>query len=203
MKKRLVTMAFTFTIFWFVCAGADAQGIPQGFDLFGEFGPSCLYGDVHSSATGNAKCEAGRFFGGVRLRLTRHDAVEASYSYSPDVFNEAYPLLYSNGRLRSHSLNYVRYLSAYSHLQPFATAGVGWESFEGGGQTSSGTPVGGDTEFAWNYGAGFDIIPYRFVAIRFEVREYLTSLPDFHTGPLHNVCPSLGIVFRWNRNRKL
>ena len=203
MKATNLMLILPFASLFVVCSWAFAQNIPQGFDLFGEFGPSCLYGNVHSSATGEAKCEAGRFFGGVGLRLTRHDAIEGSYSYSPDVFNEAYPLVYFNGRLTSHSVNYVRYLAADPHVQPFATAGVGYESFQGIGQTSSGARVTGDTEFAWNYGAGIEIIPFRFFAVRFEVRDYAVGIPVFHSSSLHNVVPSLGIVFRCNRNRKL
>lgn len=175
----------------------------MGFDVFAEFGPSCLHGPVHSGASGEVKCEAGRFFGGARLRLTRHDAVEASYSYSPNVFDEAYPLVYFNDRLSSHSINYVRYLSTYPHLQPFVTGGVGWENFQGGGLNSSGALVSGDSQFAWNWGVGIDVIPQRYFALRFEFRDYTTSLPVNHTSSLHNLVPSIGIVFRFNLNRKL
>jgi len=80
MKKATRRVRLVLLSLFFVCPGVLGQRIPQGLDVFGEFGPSCLYGNVHSSATGEAKCEAGRFFGGLRLRLTRHDAVEASYS---------------------------------------------------------------------------------------------------------------------------
>jgi len=171
----------------------------MGFDVFGEFGPSCLYGAVHSSATGEAKCETGRLFAGARLRLTRHDALEVSFSYSPDVFNEAYSLDYFNGRLDSHSFNYVRYLSVNSHLQPFATVGMGAASFFG---DKMGVPSN-ESCFAWNYGVGVDLIPQRFFALRFELRDYSTTLPAYLSSGLHNVVPSIGIVFRFNRNRKL
>jgi hypothetical protein len=203
MKKLIAAVALSLVVPLFAVPWACAQNIPTGFDVFAEAGPSCLEGDVHSSATGEAKCEAGRFFAGARLRLTRHDAVEASYSWSPDIFNEAYPLLYFNDRLSSHSINYVRYLSTNPHLQPFATVGVGWESFQGGGTNSSGVHVTGDSEFAYNYGVGIDVIPQRNIALRFEFRDYATSIPINHTSSLHNVVPSIGIVFRFNRNRKL
>jgi len=203
MKKLIVTAVLLLIDSLFACPWAFAQKIPMGFDVFAEFGPSCLHGPVHSGASGEVKCEAGRFFGGARLRLTRHDAVEANYSYSPNVFNEAYPLVYFNGRLSSNSFNYVRYLSTNRYLQPFATAGVGRMNFQGGGLNSSGVPVSGDSQFAWNYGAGIDMIPQRYFALRFEFRDYATSLPVFHTSPLHNIVPSIGIVFRFNRIRKL
>jgi len=192
-----LTSAFLLVVSLFACPWVSGQGFPQGFDVFAEFGPSCLSGNVHSGASGNAKCEAGRFFMGARLRLTRHDAVEASYSWSPDIFDEAYPLVYENAAIRSYSVNYVRYLSTNRYLQPFATGGVGVEHFLGGIGPST------DSQFAWNWGAGIDIIPQRHFAVRFEFRDYAASLPVYHTGPLHNLVPSIGIVFRFNRNRKL
>jgi hypothetical protein len=203
MRRLVAIAALLLAVPLFACPWACAQRVPAGFDVFAEFGPSCLYGPIHSSATGEAKCEAGRLFAGARLRLTRHDAVELSYSYSPDIFDESYPLYYENGRLYSHSLNYVRYLSTNPHLQPFGTGGVGWETFRGGGLSGS-RVLTGDTEFAWNYGVGIDVIPQRYFAVRFQFREYLgTTIPVFHSSPLHNIVPSIGIAFRFNRNRKL
>jgi len=91
----------------------------------------------------------------------------------------------------------------YPHLQPFVTGGVGWENFLGGGFSSSGSPTTGDEQFAWNFGAGIDVIPERHFAVRFEFREYLTSIPVNHTNRLQNYVPSIGIVFRFHRDRKL
>ena len=190
-------------LLFFAFPWACAQGIPMGFDYFAEFGPSCLDGKVHSGVDGHAACETGRFFTGGRLRLTRHDAIEGSYSYSPDVFNEAFPNVYFSARLRSYSSNYVRYLSTETRWQPFATAGAGVENFRGGGFTPSGAPVGNVSQFAWNYGVGFDVIPQRHFAVRFEIRDYVTSMPVYHTSTLHNIVPSIGVVFRWNRDRRL
>ena len=211
MKKLIATAVLLLVLLLFASPWASAQNIPTGFDFFAEAGPSCLSGAVHSGASGQVKCEAGRLFGGMRLRLTRHDAVEASYSWSPNIFDEVYPLHYENYRLSSHSINYVRYLSTYSHLQPFVTGGVGWESFQGRGTTSPVVPatgeyqlpVIGDSQFAWNWGAGIDVIPQRNIALRFELRDYRSSIPINHTSSLQNIVPSIGIVFRFNRNRKL
>jgi hypothetical protein len=199
MKKPIATAASLLVVPPFAVPWVCAQHIPMGFDVFAEFGPSCLHGQVHSGATGNAKCEAGRFFTGARLRLTRHDAIEASYSYSPNIFNEAYPLLYFNVRLSSHSINYVRYLSTNPHLQPFVTGGVGYEHFLG----YRGVMPSSTSQFAWNYGAGIDVVLQRYFALRFDFREYSTSIPIYHTSTLHNFVPSIGIVFRFNRDRKL
>ncbi|MGH9433182.1 MAG: porin family protein [Terriglobia bacterium] len=197
--KKLSTAAWLLMVSLFICAGASGQGIPAGFDVFAEAGPSCLSGPVHSGASGEVKCNGGRFFAGARVRLTRHDAVEASYSYSPDVFNEAYPLTYTNRRIHSHAFNYVRYFSANRYLQPFATVGIGWQTFLG----DVGLQATKDSLFAWNYGGGIDLIPHRHFAVRLELRDYRTTIPLYHTSSLHNYVPSLGIVFRWNRNLKL
>lgn len=204
--KIFMAPALLLVISLCACPWVLGQGFPAGFDYFAEFGPSCLHGPVQSGASGMVKCEAGRLFTGARLRLTRHDAVEASYSWSPDIFNEEFPLSYFNDRIRSHSFNYVRYASAIPHLQPFGTVGIGWMTFSGGG---NGGPGPGslasitDSSFAWNYGAGIDLVPFRYFAVRVELRDYLTTLPVYHSSGLHNFTPSLGIVFRWNRNPKL
>lgn len=200
--KKLTATAWLLVFSLFICPWAFGQSIPAGFDVFAEAGPSCLSGPVHSGASGEVKCNVGRFFTGVRVRLTRHDAIEASYSYSPDVFNEAYPLLYINRRLRSHAFNYVRYLSANRHLQPFGTVGIGWQTFFGDSAPGFQTPVK-DSPFAWNYGGGLDVILYRHFAVRLELRDYRSTIPVYHTSSLDNFVPSLGIVFRWNRNPKL
>jgi len=202
MKKLTESGALRVGVLLFACPWACAQGIPMGFDVFAEFGPSCLYGNVHSGASGEAKCEAGRLFAGARLRLSRHDAFEASYSYSPNVFDEAYPLQYENWLLYSHSFDYVRYLSTDPHFQPFVTGGVGWESFQGSAGLNKllTTSV---SQFAWNYGAGIDVVPQRHFALRFECRDYVTGIPHYHTSALHNIVPSIGIVFRFHRDRKL
>lgn len=193
------------------CPRVHAQSIPMGFDVFAEFGPSCLHGQVHSGASGNVRCETGRFFTGARLRLSRHDAFEASYSYSPNIFSYTpyfYPGLppvsYQNNRLHSYSLNYVRYLATYPHVQPFVTGGVGSEHFQGRIVYPSNPfiPSGG-SQFAWNYGAGIDVIPQRHFALRLELRDYLATVPFYPATRLHNIVPSVGIVFRFHRDRKL
>jgi opacity protein-like surface antigen len=76
-------------------------------------------------------------------------------------------------------------------------------SFQGEGQSASGVQVPGDSQFAWNWGIGIDVIPQRNIAVRFEYRDYFTSIPVYHTSGLRNMVPSIGIVFRFNRIRKL
>jgi hypothetical protein len=52
----------------------------------------------------------------MKIPFPATDALEVSLSYSPNVFDEAYPLLYENSRLTSNFFNYVRYLSHLSAL---------------------------------------------------------------------------------------
>lgn len=211
MKKLIAPAVSLILVYVPTIPWTYAQNVPQGFDVFAEFGPSCLSGPVHSGASGEAKCEAGRFFTGARLRLTKHDAVEGSYSYSPNVFSytpfifgEAYSLSYQNKRLSSHSFNYVRYLATNPHVQPFVTGGVGSEHFQGRGvYASSAFMTYSVSQFAWNYGAGIDLIPRRYFALRLECRDYITTFPFYRTITLHNIVPSVGIVFRFHRDRKL
>jgi opacity protein-like surface antigen len=113
------------------------------------------------------------------------------------------------------SFNYVRYLWARSRFQPFATVGIGTNRFRGApGPVPSGSPVGtgqlpgGYTlsfenprdngwQFAWNYGGGADIVLQRHIAVRMELRNYVTDQPIPLTGTSHNLAPSAGLVFRF------
>jgi len=145
-----------------------------------------------------------RIVAGARYRFTRHDAIEASYSYSPNHLSlqlgtESLGSAYSHVDLIS--FNYVRYLSVRSRVQPFATAGVGMNRFSGPSNASAVLYgyVNADNgwQFAWNYGAGADLVLQRQLALRLELRDYVTGQPSFITGSSHNVVPSVGIVFRF------
>ena len=163
---------------------------------------------------------AGRLFTGGRFRFTRHDALEASYSFSPNRFTyQAGNVLSVSGysRVDLLSFNYVRYLWIGARLQPFATVGIGTNRFRGGPgpiPISGGMPVAttplpaGDTlsfetprnngwQFAWNYGGGADIVLERHLALRLEVRNYVAGQPVPITGTSHNLTPSAGLVFRF------
>ena len=157
---------------------------------------------------------AGRLFTGGRLRFTRHDALEASYSFSPNRFTyQAGNVLSVSGysRVDLLSFNYVRYLWVRTRLQPFATVGIGTNRFRGGlgpvpaattplpaGDTLSfATPQDNGWQFAWNYGGGADVVLQRHLAVRVEVRSYVADQPVPITGTSHNLVPSAGVVFRF------
>ena len=85
-------------------------------------------------------------------------------------------------------------------MQPFATAGLGSNRFRGPSSASavlSGlVAVNNGWQFAWNYGGGADLVLQRHIALRLELRDYVTGQPSFITGTSHNIVPSIGIVFR-------
>jgi hypothetical protein len=204
------------------CSWAGAQDAPPRLELFAGTGgsflnngsgqipfsciqvctpsgcPPCPSGTVASSFS-----KTGRLFTGGRLRFTRHDALEASYSYSPNHFSfqqATHSLGAAYNRVDLFSLNYVRYFWLRARVQPFATTGLGTNRFSGPSSASaviSGL-VSADNgyQFAWNFGAGADVVLRRHLALRLELRDYVTGQPSFITGTSHNVVPSAGIVFR-------
>ena len=156
--------------------------------------------------------KAPRLVAGARLRITKHDALEGSYSFSPNHLSLATgstPASAPYTRVDLVSFNYVRYLWDKTPVQPFATAGAGLNRFSGPGdpcvvavQPNSfvGFPCVGSSngqQFALNFGGGTDIVLQRHLALRLELRDYVTGQPTFLTGTSHNIVPSAGIVFRF------
>jgi hypothetical protein len=159
----------------------------------------CLGGPYTSSFS-----KTGRLFAGARLRFTRHDALEASYSFSPNhlsflsatgVSGDAY------NRVNLVSVNYVRYLWAKTPVQPFVTGGVGFNRFSGPSGASAIVEglvsASNGVQFAGNFGGGTDVVLRRHVALRLELRDYMTGQPAFIPGTSHNIVPSAGIVLRF------
>jgi len=207
----------------FTCSWAGAQDPPARFELFAEGGGSFLNGGsggAHvpcpalacpiggvcsclSSATSSFS-KTGRLFAGARFYFTRHDALEASYSFSPNHFTlqqGTQPIGSAYNRVNLVSFNFVRYIWVRTPINPFVTAGVGTSRFSGPLSASAVVSglVGADNgwQFAWNYGGGADLVLQRHLALRLELRDYVTGQPSFITGTSHNVVPSAGIVFRF------
>ena len=162
-----------------------------------------------SVAVTSSFSKTARLFAGGRIRFTRHDALEASYSYSPNHFSlqpAGLPALSAYNRADLISFNYVRYLWAKTRVQPFVTGGLGANRFSGPSNASA--VVSGyftadnGWQFAWNYGGGADLVLQRHLALRLELRDYITGQPKPSSitgmgGTSHNIVPSAGIVFRF------
>jgi hypothetical protein len=210
---------------------ACAQGPPPSSEVFLEGGASFLNGSsgqiavicpaaacpvggpclCPSGAASNTFSKTARAFAGGRYRFTRHDALEASYSYSPNHFRvqqSGLPAASAYNRVDLISFNYVRYLWVKSRVQPFVTAGLGINRFSGPSNASAVIEgyVSADNgwQFAWNYGGGADFVFLRHLALRLEIRDYVTGQPaairaygNTITGTSHNIVPSAGIVFRF------
>ena len=209
------------------CTWSVAQNAPPRFEVFAEGGASILNNGAGQVRVACVTCtgpecplvvtpctgtvpvtssfsKTARFFTGGRIRFTRHSALEASYSFSPNhlsIFQGNQTLGSGYGRLDLISFNYIHYLWARTPVQPFATVGVGANRFIG---PSSATAVsygymsaGNGWQFAWNFGGGADVVLERHLAVRLELRDYVTGQPSFITGTSHNIVPSAGLVFRF------
>jgi opacity protein-like surface antigen len=150
---------------------------------------------------------------GARLRFTRHDALDLSYSVS---FNHlslhasatnpttGKPLVESGtsfDRLYLASINYARYFLVSRRVQPYATAGLGTSHFSGSlGATAvdEGLIGGSDRyQFAWNFGGGTDVILRHHLVLRFDVRDYHVGQPLPIRGTVQDITPSAGVVYRF------
>jgi opacity protein-like surface antigen len=204
---------------FFTCSWAGAQNPPPRLELFAQGGGSFLNNGAGRTlvavqcppmicfpaptSVASSFSKTGRIVAGARLRITRHDALEASFSYSPNHFSlqgETQALGSAFSRVDLISFNYVRYLWIRTRVQPFATVGLGTNYF-GGPSTASAVVSGlvsanNGYQFAWNYGGGADLVLQRHLALRLELRDYVTGQPSFITGTSHNFVPSAGIVFR-------
>jgi hypothetical protein len=213
--RNIQIIASWLLLLFFTGPWADAQDTPPSFEVFAEGGGSFLNNgtgqppiacipEIECPTTATSSfSKTARLFTGARLRFTRHDLLEASYSFSPNNFS----LQWGRGSLGSAynrvnliSFNYVRYLWARTPVQPFATVGVGTNRFSGPSSASAVVSglVSADNgwQFAWSYGGGADLVLQRRFALRLELRDYVTAQPNFITGTSHNIVPSVGIVFR-------
>jgi opacity protein-like surface antigen len=215
-------LLFLLTFSW-----AFAQNAPPRLDVFVEGAGSFLNGSSGTTVPGYA-CPAGqippcpipsavavtssfskavRLFAGGRFRFTRHDALEASYAYSPNHFSfleSGQATLPGYSRADLLSCNYVRYLWTKTSVQPFVTGGVGGNRFSGPAGISGFFNADNGWQFAWNFGAGADIVLQRHFAVRMELRDYQSGQPTPSSaitgmgGTVHIIVPSAGIVYRFD-----
>jgi len=204
---------------------AFAQGPPPRLEVFLEGGGSLLNGGsgsvllsnpcaqvclptgcppCPSSAVTSSFSKTARLFAGGRFRFTRHDALEASYSWSPNHFSlqqAGQAAVSGYNRVDLISFNYVRYLWTKTPVQPFVTSGLGVNRFSGPLNASAVLAgllnANNGFQFAWNFGGGADVVLQRHFAVRLELQDYVTGQPSNIIGTSHNIVPSAGIVYRF------
>jgi hypothetical protein len=196
-----------------VSEAATIEGFPR-FELATEAGGSFLTsaagpsqsvsvqlanGQVQNIAltTRSSFSGAGRVLAGVRFRMTENNALEFSWSYSPNRYkltatvNPPVATIVADQRTQSlhqGALNYVRYVASVGKIRPFITGGIGLSWFVGVDGTVS--------RFAGNFGAGLDLPVSKHIALRMELRDFVSGQPCPVGGVTHNLAPTAGVVFK-------
>ncbi|MFQ5664313.1 MAG: outer membrane beta-barrel protein [Terriglobia bacterium] len=212
--SKLLTGSFIACLLLFLPASsASAQEDSFRFEVFAQGGASffssasetrtlSLRPPVPAAVTFRTKRSfgtTGRLFTGFRYYLTQKNALEASYSYSPNrlqvsASSSLFPVpFFFSAPMRVHqgAFNYVRYFSRRGRIQPFATGGLGFVVFA--------SVFDIDTKFAGNFGGGVDIRLHRRFYLRAEFRDFVSKRPRFsgRGRVTHNLAPSVGLVFKF------
>ena len=80
-------------------------------------------------------------------------------------------------------------LRAPCALQPFVAVGAGLAHFGGTYEVIN--------KFSWNFGAGADVPLQKRLALRFEMKDFMSAQPDPIRGVTHNLAPSVGLALRF------
>lgn len=192
---------------------AGRNALPR-FEFFFEGGASFLTGGSHEQpfvfqdangnnvtlalVSSNIYSKAGRTFTGFRIALTRNNALEFSWSYSPNRYQhqmrtQPLPVVVfdpvQQNSIYNFPINYVRYLRTWQGLRPFVTGGMGLARFPGHSRDVN--------QLSANFGGGTDVSLREPVALRFELRDFMIVQPDQTGGVTHNLAPTIGLVVRF------
>ncbi|MFZ0960841.1 MAG: hypothetical protein WAO35_08035 [Terriglobia bacterium] len=195
---------------------ARSTGFPQ-LEIFIEGGASALTGGstpsqvsyatlgggggsgILSAVVRSSFSKAGRCAGGFRLLLTAKNALEFAYSQAPNRYQtqesttEYPPLTFPAQEfarsVQDYSADYVRYLTRPGPVEPFVAAGAGLAHFHG---------IYADIDkFSWNFGVGADVPLQKRLALRFELKDFMSAQPNPIRGITHNLAPSVGLALRF------
>ena len=91
-----------------------------------------------------------------------------------------------------------------ARISPFLVGGVGLGRYAGSETGSAGQPIPGSRSnltWAFSYGGGVDLQLFGPLALRAELRDFLTGNPTFGPGFVnnrqHNIFLGGGVVLRW------
>ena len=98
----------------------------------------------------------------------------------------------------------VKFLPA-SRLSPYVAVGGGYADYEQSTKQIDDRPNTAPRELArgvFDFGAGFDVKVWRFLALRAEARDFYSGSPAYNlasiSGGQHNVVATGAIVVRWH-----
>lgn len=148
--------------------------------------------------------KTGRYATGVRVYLSRRNALQFEYSTGPNHSQAlefttqspqySFPPAQYGYSVEDLTANYARYLWPSGRAQPFVEGGVGWVQF------NDYYPPDVE-ELCWNFGGGVDIPLAKQLALRFEMRDFLSHQPFAPFQPLfgwtNNLAPMVGIALRF------
>lgn len=147
----------------------------------------------------NLFSRSGRLLAGFRVLLTNNNALELSRSESPNRYEVedripaislVQPRMRVTQEVDDSVADYVRYLPWGRSMRPFITVGAGLAHFAGLLQDID--------KFGWNVGVGGDIPLSKRLAVRLELRDYMSRQPAPGTGLVHNIAPTAGLAYRFN-----
>jgi hypothetical protein len=148
--------------------------------------------------------KTGRYAGGFRIYLSRRNALQFEHSTGPNRSQAqesatvppypAYSPMQDTQSVLEDSVDYVRYLGTVGATEPFIQAGGGWAHY-------AGFYTGDVSEFGWNFGGGVDIPLAKQLALRIEMRDFLSRQPFPPLQPLYgwtnNLAPMVGLALRF------
>jgi hypothetical protein len=92
-----------------------------------------------------------------------------------------------------------------SRLSPYVAVGGGYADYEQSTTRIDGIPNTAPRELArgaFDFGAGFDVKAWRFLALRGEARDFYSGSPNYNlaslSGGQHNVVATGAFVLRWH-----
>ncbi len=180
--------------------GGGSFRVPRASTLQIGFTAPPPIGNVVANETVELR-NSGRLFAGVDFWITPHDAVQVSYSYSPnDMVASTQPISPPIGggtleyTFRNHflSFDYLHSFPVAKRWRLLLAAGIGrvwWYDVYGGPNPSY---------LAVNVGAGVSFRISSRWSVRAEYRDYvmhLISSPE-ERGLVHDNAPTVGVVFR-------